>query len=170
MTALAEVLSYLLNRGAIREGVPPSRLARMLYLADWRAAILELPPVSPVRWTLGPFGPKSDEISEALRNNPDKFDFVEVGMEQAPKKLVLPKTTEIIPPLSDVDKQILDFVIDKTRQLGSGQLLRLVFSTYPVLKGAQGGDLDLQQLADEYRDETSLEPEQLRVGVAGTKS
>ena len=53
--------------------------------------------------------------------------------------------------LSSSEREILDHVIAETRKLGFDGFIKLVYSTFPVISGTKGKDLDLIGAAETYR-------------------
>jgi hypothetical protein len=50
------------------------------------------------------------------------------------------------------EKKIADHVIEQTRRLSWDPFIRLVYSTYPILTGTRGDDLDLVRAARDYKE------------------
>jgi hypothetical protein len=53
--------------------------------------------------------------------------------------------------MSHQDREVLDFIIEKTQRLYWNDFINLVYSTYPVLSQERQTVLDLPKLAESYK-------------------
>ena len=52
---------------------------------------------------------------------------------------------------TEKDQEIIDFVIEKTRKFYWDKFINLVYSTYPIISQEKGSQLNLLELAKEYK-------------------
>lgn len=130
-----------------------TRLTRIVYLADWKSALERRRPLTSIRWRFEEGGPSSAEVRDLIRQDLD-FEFrVNAG---EPLEFVHYKGTPNFTSLEDGDKQILDFVIDKSATKDWTEFTKLVYSTFPILTQPRYSLLDLLVLAKEYKNRDCL--------------
>jgi hypothetical protein len=71
-----------------------------------------------------------------------------------PKEVISAAPGAKEPNLPPEDREILDFVIERTKRLYWNDFISLVYSTYPIRTRPRYSDLDLVRLADEYTGRT----------------
>lgn len=151
MTHLTDVLVYLL-RAVYRQELPNSRLTKMVYLADWRHAIMFHRQITSICWVFNHFGPYVPDVLDAARTHPDIFAIrqgsTSFGNLKNDVRLIDPS---YVPSLEPDERVSLDHVVTSTSKLSYDEFVRLVYSTYPVLRTDRLAAMDLVSLADEYR-------------------
>jgi predicted nucleic acid-binding OB-fold protein len=60
------------------------------------------------------------------------------------------------PSLGEEERELLDFVIEKSAQKNWDEFIRLVYSTYPIATQERFSELDLVELAREYEQKVPL--------------
>ncbi len=152
MTTLLDVMVYICQHYPRKDDLSTSRLTKMIYLADWRGAIDLDRPVTNTVWLYGFYGPDTVNVVNAARANPSLFSVRLVpNAYSGPKEVIALKPRARPPQLGSEDRRILDIVIHTTLNMNWAELVRFVYSTYPMLSQQRGSVLPLRKLAREYK-------------------
>jgi hypothetical protein len=157
MAATKDIIAFLLQNYPHKSELSNARVTKMVYLADWRHCIQMQTQLSPIRWVFDNYGPFSWDIKSTAENNPDLFDMEVTHNAFGSEKLLLSmKNQEFLPRLERSEVDALNHVITHTRDLDWQNFIRLVYSTYPILKCPRYAELDLPALATQYQAELAL--------------
>jgi hypothetical protein len=154
MCTIKEVLKYTsshyLKKDTLKDALPLSQLIKLIYLADWKASLDRGRTITDIEWQIVNGEPKMDEASLT-----QTIEFFETTLKG--EKIVnffqsfyegIKKTK-----LTQYEKSILDFVIDKARSKSSEEFSQLVHSTFPSLTLDESDKVDLPRLAAIYTKE-----------------
>jgi len=153
MAKIGEVLLYICQNYPHGDELSKARVTKMVYLADWKAAIEAGHQLTPIQWKFDHYGPWVDDIVQAARSD-DRFRIKRGKTFFGNDKDVIelaPGANGISPEVTDNDVKILDFVIQVTQKLTWSDFIRLVYSTYPIMSEPRFSSLNLVTLADDYR-------------------
>jgi hypothetical protein len=149
MDELESIIAYLCAKYPHKDELSKSRLTKMVYLADWVAAMNYGKQLTGIDWVFNHFGPYVADVIQAISRSPD-FEVVDtVNAFGSEKSLIVFRGSKNVPVSSSTEK-VLDFVIEKTAPLSWQSFIRLVYSTYPVLTQPRYAVLDLPKLAKDY--------------------
>jgi hypothetical protein len=151
MASLHDVLVYICKHYPHKQELSKARLTKMVYLADWRAAIEQGRQLTSLRWTFNHYGPYLDDVVQEARASKDLDVETTRNMYGGLKELVAVRDETPEPPMSDSDRAILDHVIEETAPLYWNDFMKLVYSTYPIVTQERYTTLDLVELAKEYQ-------------------
>ncbi|MDR2170631.1 MAG: hypothetical protein LBP59_10855 [Planctomycetaceae bacterium] len=146
-----EVVRYIVYRyddsGNDVRVISGSLLTNLLFLSDWKFALEYGNVISGIKWkhTFYP-GYIHEDIIQALQIDDDiEMKWLRSGMMVNMRPicttLQLYKSGEII-----------DFIIEKRHRLGNDGFMRLFFSVYPLMSRSRYTELDLVQIAAEYKN------------------
>lgn len=136
--------------------LPKARLVKLVYLADWKSSVEYGCQITEVKWFYNHFGPYVNEIIELIDMSPyfvrrnyinqfgkpaEKIDLKDQSLENESLKI----------ELTNQQLRIIDFVFSVTQNMGYNEFLKLVYSTYPIIKTEKYNELDLVGLAEEYK-------------------
>ncbi len=160
MSSLRDVVAYICKHYPHQDQLSNARVTKMVYLADWRSAITRSEQITGIRWTFNHYGPFVYDVIDMAKEDPD-FEVISTqNMYGSSKDLIRIRSDVEYPSLEEADKDILDFVIDKSADKNYSEFMRLVYSTYPVATQERYSELDLVEQAEEYeRVAASLGPE-----------
>lgn len=151
MEKLESIIRYFCENYPNKEELSDARLTKMVYLADWRSAITDGEQLTKINWKFDHYGPYVPDIIDQA----GKSDALEVertsNIYGNKKKKILLKEGKSR-GLGDSDREKLDHVIEKTKDLTWNKFIELVYSTYPVMSEDKYNDLDLVSLASDYKD------------------
>lgn len=151
-TKISNLIKYLLKNYPHKSELSASRLTKMLYLADWKGAIENSKQLTDVKWHFNHYGPYVDNFIKTAKDDSD-IDVISTqtifgGHKQ---QVELSNTFNGKIELDEADKKILDFVISSTKDKNYEAFIKLVYSTYPVVSSSRYNDLDLVEMAREYK-------------------
>jgi hypothetical protein len=149
MCTIKEVLKYTFSH-YLKDDLTLSQLIKLIYLADWKASLDRGRTITDIKWQIVNGEPKMDKAS--LKQTIEFFEATLKG-----EKVVsffqsfyegIKKTK-----LTQYEKSILDFVIEKARTKSSEKFSQLVHSTFPSLTLDESDEVDLPKLATIYTKE-----------------
>jgi len=143
MVAFEQVIEYLRETYPNPGELDVDRAMLTLYLIDWKAAIDLRRPVSNLEW----------RIERLPEPTPEQRDVVLSAIKHAPDCSWRGKHPES-PDLTDEDKSIIRDIVSRVYPRTEPELLRLVYSTFPVLsQPRQRAPVNLVAMADKYKRE-----------------
>lgn len=151
MSTLKDVMIYIFQRYPRREELSNARFTKLIYLCDWKAAIQNGTSITGLRWRYNNYGPFSDDVIDLAGSDSEFSVNMERNNYGSPNQRIA-FVGESESHLSEAEKRVVDFVIDKTKNLDWEDFLGLVFSTYPIITRAKYAYLDLVGSAKEYTD------------------
>lgn len=150
MDTLKDIIKYFYAHYPFRNELSKARVVKMVYLADWKSAIIQQKQLTQIDWFFNHYGPYVSEIIEEISNDED-FEIKTVSNYfGGDKDLVVLNAKFKNPIVSPATKDILDFVIQKTSNLYWSDFINLIYSTYPIVNSPRYTHLNLVALAKEY--------------------
>jgi len=153
MATLGDVMAYLCERYPHKHELSKARLAKLIYLADWKSAIERGEQMTGTVWFYNYFGPYVDDVAIEAEKDPA---FKVRGIRNLygdPKELIELVRPRKYPSLTEDDKRILDSVIASAARKNWNDFIRLVYSTYPIITQDRFSQLDLAELARRYAED-----------------
>ena len=145
---LEEIIIYICDNYPLPNELSQARLTKMIYLADWRSALIYNKQLTDINWLFNHFGPYVNDISQqAIESN--FLNIKKTTNVYGKTKFIISNTDccsyEYI---NEEEKDILDFIIDKTKGLYWSEFIELVYSTYPIATQNRYEYLNLVELAN----------------------
>ena len=150
MDTLNDIIKYLYLNYPYKNELSKGRVVKMIYLADWKSAMLYQRQLTSINWYFNHYGPYVSDIINAIRSDDDFTIHTQKNIYGEPKELIRINEKHTQPSLSDNVKYVLDFVIEKTSPLSWDDFIRLVYSTYPIVTQPRYSTLNLVTLAKLY--------------------
>lgn len=157
MTRLLNVIYYICHHArSLGTALPKARLVKLVYLSDWKSAVEKGCQITEVKWLYNHYGPYVKEIIDEIDRNPDfvRRNYVNQFGKPAEKidlKDEVFDMQQYTTNLNDDERKIIEFITDITKDMGYNEFLRLVYSTYPIIKSEKYQILDLAELAKGYQ-------------------
>lgn len=154
MTTLKNILAYLMQHypPELSHHFSNARLTKMVYLADWRHAILHNGrQITDINWYFDNFGPFDRAVQDEIAAHPELFIAEPTTNSFGNHKLQFSLLDPLYQP--DLDQEVkdaLDHVIKTTSQKSWAEFIKLVYSTYPVFNATRYNYLNLPDQAREY--------------------
>lgn len=151
MPTLDDVILYVCKKYPLPDELSKARLTKLVYLADWAAAVKTGKQLTPIRWFFHNFGPYVEDVIESARHSRGLEVVRTENMYGEPKELVRIKKGAPEPKLNNQEEQILDDVITETKKYYWKDFIKHVYDTYPIANGERYSELDLPKLAQEAK-------------------
>jgi hypothetical protein len=157
VSKVEEVVIYICQHYPHKDELSNARLTKMVYLADWRSALMYDRQLTGIGWIYNHYGPYKDDVMTAARANPCVTVREDRNQHGDRKQVIAVTANTHVPRLSLTQQEceVLDWVIQKTQKLSWTEFIRLVYSTYPIVTRPRFATLDLVELAGEYREARS---------------
>ncbi len=155
MANLGEILVYLFWKYPNPNELSKARVVKMIYLSDWRSAIISGKQITSINWIYNHYGPYVNDIIDYIRQD-NRFEITSTTNYWGEfKEVISLKKQNISVSLNKETTDILDFVIEGTSKLYWNDFIKLVYSTYPIKNSVKYTELNLVDLADEYKKNTT---------------
>jgi hypothetical protein len=148
MATLKDAMAYVCSSYPGSD-LSKAKLAKILYLADWKAALSGRDQITPVQWKFNHYGPYVTDVVDTARDN-DGFSLVNDWTAFGNRRTVVRYAGER-PELSQDERDTIDGIIQRVASMSFDAFLKLVYSTYPVVVSDRGSVLDLRRLAGDYQ-------------------
>lgn len=159
MATLRDVLAYILQQYPHSQHLSLGRLTKLVYLADWKHSIEQGSQITDIDWQYNHYGPYVEDVREALRSHRSLFKVDETYNSRGNVKYrISMRNPHYKPRLEPSEREALDHSIWQTEDLTWHRFIKLVYSTYPMLKVDQYDFMDLPVLAQEYKASHLFEP------------
>lgn len=143
-------MCYFCQNYPYRDELSNSRLTKLVYLSDWFSCLLYGKQLTEIRWVFNHYGPYVDDIIDTARQ--DRLFVISNSQNfYGDNKLIISCDENYQPMISIKEKNIIDFVIEKTKSMYFNEFIDYVYSTYPISSQQRYLNLDLVSLAREYK-------------------
>ncbi|MDP3444174.1 MAG: DUF4065 domain-containing protein [Ignavibacteria bacterium] len=128
---------YILKHAGKNGRIPKTKLAKLLYLADFRNFFDELEPMSGVRYIRREYGPVADIFFEVTE---DLYDTGKIDIEPYNDAMMIKSTTSDIDDslLSDGEKNRLDEICDLWKDKRTAEIVNFTHQQKPWLACKDG--------------------------------
>lgn len=150
-SSLSNMLKYVLANYPYKSELSASRLTKIMYLADWKAAIDLGRTLTGVVWRFNHYGPYVDDFVSVAKADKDiSVEFTQTVYGGRKQLFSLVSNVQKF-DIDSSSKSILDFVMDATKSKNYDDFIKLVYSTYPVVSSSRYSELNLVSLAKQYK-------------------
>lgn len=151
LSNLKEIMTYFCLNYPYPNELSNARLTKMVYLSDWFSCLALGEQITHIRWVFNHYGPYVDDIVDTAKQN-SLFTISAVQNYYGDNKLIISCDDFLYEPMISKEvKEILDFVINKTKSMYFNEFIDYVYSTYPISSQPRYVNLDLVYLAKEYK-------------------
>lgn len=145
-----DISAYIIKHYPKPNELSKARLNKIIYLTDWKNVLSSNKQMTSIEWIYNHYGPYVDIVEETLSKD-SHFNFYETSNIYGTKKTIIQLKNDIgFEEPSIKEKEIIDFIIEKTRKFNFNEFVKLVYSTYPIISQPKGSKLNLIELANEY--------------------
>lgn len=138
MLDFVELFKIIISVYPQKQELTRDRLVKLTYLSDWRSAIINKKQITNIKWYINNYGPYIENMYDILKEK--SFDINDSIEER--KKFDGEIATEIM--------TVVDFIINKTKELNNNDFATLVFSTFPLATSTKYSYVDLVEKAKQY--------------------
>jgi hypothetical protein len=150
MATLGDVMAYLCEHYPHKHELSKARLAKLIYLADWKSAIERGEQMTNIVWV---YNYHVEDVAQEAEDDPAFKVRSTHNLYGEPKGLIELVRPRGYPSLTEDDRRILDSVIASTAEKNWNEFIRLVYSTYPIITQDRFSKLDLVELAHRYAED-----------------
>ncbi len=152
MNELLDIIYYICLNYPNQEDLSNARLNKIIYLADWRNVLKRGHQVSQINWIFNHYGPFVSDIINEVSAHENIFEVRYVPNDFGhPKQIISLRNDTNLGNPNIIDNDSIDFIIEKTKDMGFNKFIQYVYSTYPVLSSQHGESLNLIEKAEQYR-------------------
>lgn len=148
---IVDLVRYILKNYPHAQELSKARLNKIIYLIDWKFALNYEQQLTNITWLFNHYGPYVNIIEEQIQED-SRFKLVSTQNIYGNEKNIIELATDegFIEP-NDREKEVIEFIIEKTRKFYWDKFINLVYSTYPIISQEKGSYLNLVELAKEYK-------------------
>ncbi|OEF21054.1 hypothetical protein A145_04925 [Vibrio splendidus 5S-101] len=153
MNSIQLIVAYYCLNYPYPSELSNARITKLVYLADWYSALGDGETLTNIQWLFNHYGPYVDDVINNVKFN-SSFTVTPTQTTFGSEKSVISfrgMEIDVYGELSARTRQILDLVIEKTKDLYFNDFIDYVYSTYPVRAQNRYAVLNLVQLASEYK-------------------
>lgn len=158
MCNLKEVMGYFCLNYPYPNELSNARLTKLVYLADWFNCLVYDKQITDINWVFNHYGPYVDDIIDTASID-SIFTITSTQNHYGDSKIIISCDKNYKPCVSNDMRIIMDFVIEKTKSMYFNDFINYVYSTYPISSQSRYINLDLVELAKEYK--TIIEKERI---------
>lgn len=144
---LQDIIFYFLQKN---KELPNARITKLVYLLDWEYSLKYGRQLTNIEWFFDYYWPFVRDIENVISENSDIFKVkTYTNLSWNSGKFFSTKWEKSI----NLDKNVIDLIdsiIQKTKDLTFNEFIKYVYSTYPVYKTRQFNKLNLVELAQEF--------------------
>lgn len=144
---LRSVMRYIVKNYPYPDDLTKTRITKLVYLIDWENVKEYGSQITNIEWFFDHYGPYvSDVLDEADEDKTVSINST-ISNFGTVKYIVKPKRDKeelLYDDLTDNDKDIIDRVIDKTKNLYWNEFINYVYSTEPIKNSTRYSTLDLK--------------------------
>lgn len=152
MKDLINLIIYIFRNYPKVDELSKPRLVKLIYLIDWKHAIVNGRQATSIEWYFNHYGPYVDAVIDLIKENPDIFN-VETRINAyggVSDKIKLISKQDI--QIEESVKQSADFIISNTSQMNWTTFIDLVYSTYPIKTNSKYTYLNLVEEARKFEE------------------
>ncbi|BAF69858.1 Panacea domain-containing protein [Nitratiruptor sp. SB155-2] len=153
MATLKDIIYYILKKYPNKKHLSNARLTKLIYLIDWYSAIHYNKQISNIKWYFDNYGPFVWDVLDEIKKNPKLFKIKHTtNFFGNNKKIIENIENNYNPNINDHEKQVINKIIDITKDKNWSAFINLVYSTYPILVSEKYSYLNLINKAKKFRE------------------
>ena len=158
MAQLKNVMAWILKNYPHEHEMSNARLTKMVYLCDWHHTVYAHSRMTTINWYFDNHGPFVWDIKDEVSERPKWFRMVNtVNMYGSKKSLIeLVKKDYSGDDLTESEKSSVVNIIKRTKALYWDDFITYVYSTYPILSSEKYSYLNLEELAQKFRESKNI--------------
>lgn len=147
------VLRYILKTYPFESALTKTRLTKIVYLVDWESVLKDGKQITEIDWYFDHYGPYVSDVFDTADEDTE-LRIVEKVSNFGTKKYVVESKVDkeqLKYDLDDDEIKIIDKVIGITKNLNWNDFIDYVYKTFPIVASSRYGNLNLVELAKEYK-------------------
>lgn len=133
MARIKDVTAYVCARYPHKEELSKARVTKLVYLADWKSAQKNNRQLTKIEWYFHNYGPYVDAVVNAAVKDP-RFNVISTSTMYGDSKTLftIKDDAEFEKGLTNTERNIVDSVINETKNLYWDSFIKHVYETYPI--------------------------------------
>lgn len=125
--------AYVCARYPHKEELSKARVTKLVYLADWKSAQKNNRQLTKIEWYFHNYGPYVDAVVNAAVKDP-RFNVISTSTMYGDSKTLftIKDDAEFEKGLTNTERNIVDSVINETKNLYWDSFIKHVYETYPI--------------------------------------
>ena len=158
MASLTSVMAWIMKNYPHEHEMSNARLTKMVYLSDWHHTVYAGRRMTDIDWFFDNHGPFVWDIKDAAVANSDLFEVLETKNMYGSRKTLIRLRDRVFSDdsLSETEKSSVISMIEVTKKFYWDDFITFVYSTFPVLVSKKYSRLDLEALANRFREERRI--------------
>lgn len=150
-TNLNDLIVYVCQKYPRKDDLSKSRLTKIIYLIDWKYALEYGTQFTDIKWFFNNYGPYVEDVYKAAVSDTRIYIKISKNYFDNEKTTIHVKENISIELNNKKILDVINFVINITENLNWGEFIKLVYSTFPIVKQEKFTELDLRSLAKLYK-------------------
>ena len=152
MEKLIDILIYLYRKYPNSNQLSFSRTMKLVYLIEWRFAIINFEKLTDINWTLTKYGPYYSNLIKIFKES-SNFELITKIDDNNNQQIVIKFTDKKNDlNLNENTKAVIDFVISHCQNLSWSELNNIVNSTYGIINSNENEIIDILTMAKKYKN------------------
>lgn len=148
LNKLEMIVAYICQSYPFKNELSDARLTKLVYLTDWFHSVYTGKQATDIIWVFNHYGPYVDDVFRVAQDNPD-FEITDARNYYGDNKSIIVYHGDYV-HLDKKTENIIQLVIDKTKNMYFNEFINYVYSTYPIKNNNRYAILDLRKIAEEY--------------------
>lgn len=140
-------MRYIVKNYPYPDDLTKTRITKLVYLIDWENVKEYGIQITNIEWFFDHYGPYVSDVLDEADEDKTVSIYSTISNFGTVKYIVQPKRNKeelLYDDLTDNDKDIIDRVIDKTKNLYWNEFINYVYSTEPIKNSTRYSVLDLK--------------------------
>jgi uncharacterized phage-associated protein len=155
MKKVKYLLRYIVKNYPYKNELSKTRITKMIYLADWYSALDSGKQLTEIKWFFDHYGPYVPDVFETAKKDRKLKIKQEINAFGNLKEIVVLNDSGFSffnnKNLSEYAKNILDKVIEDTKNLSWTEFINYIYSSYPIKNSLRYSYLNLEKLSQECK-------------------
>lgn len=152
MDNIKDIVGYICCNYPYASELSNARITKLVYLADWLSAVASGKQLTDIEWLFNHYGPYVDDVINSVKNRSDFSVQYTENSYGSGKQLIKYNGDQKNIRVSPAAAEILDAVINKTKNMYFNDFIDYIYSTFPVSSNERYSHLNLSELAGKYRN------------------
>lgn len=148
---LVDLIYFVIKNYPNKNELSKARLTKIIYLLDWKYTLDYWKQITSIDWYFDSYWPyvidvvKTTESTSLFKMKHYLNYFNNIWT------IIEINDDNYEPNISDDIKEIYDFIVNKTKKMNFNDFINFVYSTYPVQVSKRYTNMNLLELAQEYK-------------------
>lgn len=145
---IRSLIHYIIKYYPYSDDLSKTRITKLVYLIDWEMVCVHNRQLTPIEWYFDHYGPYVSDVLDVADEDEDISITKTISAYGGTKYIVEAKYDKNELSYQDLDSdeiEIINKIIENTKQLTWNEFIDYVYNTAPVKKTERYNNLDLKQ-------------------------